>query len=95
MTLLRDQALAVARQAIRNGDYWLPAPAQAAVVDAVLEVTRRPAVTFQIRIDAARDWARRTLPADQVEQLLGILRGDETSPTAAEYLDNAGTRPTT
>ncbi|MFJ5785375.1 hypothetical protein [Streptomyces hydrogenans] len=41
-----------------------------------LDTARRLAVTFQTRIDAARDWARRNLPADQQTELLRVLRGD-------------------
>ncbi|KAA6216430.1 hypothetical protein CP979_05325 [Streptomyces filamentosus] len=48
-----------------------------------LEVAQRLAVTFQTRIDAARDWARRNLPAEQRDALLHVLRGDATADSAA------------
>ncbi|GHG15302.1 hypothetical protein ACFFSH_40420 [Streptomyces filamentosus] len=47
-----------------------------------LEVVQRLAVTFQTRLDAARDWARRNLPADQRDALLRVLRGDATAGPA-------------
>ncbi|MFD5675578.1 hypothetical protein [Streptomyces sp. NPDC127040] len=34
------------------------------------------AATFQTRLDDAREWARRNLPADQAERLYAVLRGD-------------------
>jgi hypothetical protein len=47
--------------------------------DPDLDQARRLAVTLQIRIDEARHWARRYLPADQRDALLRVLRGDTTS----------------
>ncbi|GHF76884.1 hypothetical protein ACFFSH_40490 [Streptomyces filamentosus] len=44
-----------------------------------LETAQRLAVTFQTRIDAARDWARHNLPANQRDALLRVLRGNTTS----------------
>ncbi|MFG3488514.1 hypothetical protein [Streptomyces sp. NPDC047972] len=40
----------------------------------------RFAITFQTRIDDARDWGRRNLDTDQQEQLLRVLRGDSSVP---------------
>lgn len=44
---------------------------------AELEASQRRAVTFQIRIDSARAWARQNLDAEQQAGLLGVLRGDQ------------------
>jgi hypothetical protein len=41
------------------------------------EASQRRAVDFQIRIDAARDWARKNLGAEQQQELLAALRGDQ------------------
>ncbi|MFJ8016206.1 hypothetical protein [Streptomyces sp. NPDC096339] len=42
-----------------------------------LEASQRRGLAFIERIDAARTWARRNLPADQQTALLTVLRGDE------------------
>lgn len=68
--------------AVNDAGYWLPLSARRAVADAVLaavadefEASRRRAVTFQARLDAGRDWARRNLTAEQQQGLLEALRG--------------------
>jgi hypothetical protein len=47
------------------------------LVDAELESSERRAITLQTRIDAARDWARRNLPAKQQAGLLAALGRDQ------------------
>ncbi|MFE6785155.1 hypothetical protein ACFVFF_23150 [Streptomyces sp. NPDC057680] len=73
--------------ALNSAGYWLPIDGKRAVADAVLkagsdETSRRLAITFQTRIDDARDWARGNLDTGQQEQLLRVLRGDPSAPTA-------------
>lgn len=81
---LRDQALAAANTAISGAGYWLPPKGQAAAVDGVLalaaaelDASRRRAVAFVERIDAARAWARQHLDVEHQAGLLGVLRGDQ------------------
>ncbi|MER6778442.1 MULTISPECIES: hypothetical protein [unclassified Streptomyces] len=53
------------------------ARARADQAEAGLESSRRRAVLFVERIDAARAWARQHLSAEQAEQLYAVLRGDQ------------------
>ncbi|MEU8839971.1 hypothetical protein AB0D97_12690 [Streptomyces roseus] len=81
---LRDRAIDAVAQALNAGRYWLPTEGRPVAADAVLALTeseldaaRRRAVTLVERIDAAREWARQHLTADQQAGLLAALRGDQ------------------
>lgn len=85
--LPRELALDAAKQAINALGMWLPPAGREAAVDAVAAVyeaelnrSQRRAVAFQTRLDAARDWARQHLKAEQQDGLLEALRGDTSNP---------------
>lgn len=85
----RALALDAAAVALNTGRYWLPAEAQAAVVDAVaavyeadLDTARRRTVALVERIDDGRAWARQHLTVEQQTELLGVLAGrEDATPT--------------
>ncbi|MFJ8016207.1 hypothetical protein [Streptomyces sp. NPDC096339] len=82
MSGLRDQALAAARQAIRDGQWWLPPAGQAELVDAVLAVVLR-SVVAELRGQADRH--ERAAERSQYPELAGGH-----SDLAAGFLAAAG-----
>ncbi|MFG2748053.1 hypothetical protein [Streptomyces xanthophaeus] len=72
--------------AVRD-DELTAAKARADQAEAGLEAVRQRAARFARRIDYARDWARRNLPADQQERLLKVLRGDIPTRDSSNALD--------